>query len=171
MNTKEFKERILPLSERIFPLVARLLGNQFSAQDAVQEIMLKLWNKRKKLANHPNIPAFVFLTARNYCLDLLKKKNLGQKTTGIELQFLASNSDQNLLEWNELNSIIKKLLQKLPEQQREIMIMRDIDGLEFAEIAAMTQLKIEHVRVLLSRARKQIRLQLNEIYEYEKGGN
>jgi RNA polymerase sigma-70 factor (ECF subfamily) len=47
--------------------------------------------------------------------------------------------------------------------------MRDLDGYEFFEIAAATQLKIEHVRVLLSRARKQVSIKLGKIYSYERG--
>ena len=55
-------------------MVARMLGNKESAEDAVQEIMMKLWDKRRNLEKHPNITGFVFLTARNYCIDILKKK-------------------------------------------------------------------------------------------------
>ena len=68
-----------------------------------------------------------------------------------------------------LNTIIKKIVKNLPEQQREVIMMRDLDGYEFIEIAAATQLKIEHVRVLLSRARKQVSIKLRKTYRYERG--
>ena len=80
MNTKDFKDKVVSLSERIYPMVVRMLGNKESAEDAVQEIMIKLWDKRGNLKNHPNITGFVFLTARNYCLDILKKKIPGNGT-------------------------------------------------------------------------------------------
>ena len=56
-------------------MAARMLGNDEDAQDAVQEIMIKLRKCKKQLKEHPNLNGFVFLTARNHCLDRLKKKN------------------------------------------------------------------------------------------------
>ncbi len=172
MNTKEFKHKVLSLSERIFPLVARMLGNQASAEDAVQEIMIKLWNKRKQIGQHPNITGFVFLTARNYCMDLLKKKkNIAVDYTLMVNVLDPGTSGLEQLEYKELNVLVEKIIKKLPEQQREIILMRDMDGLEFIEIATITQLKVEHIRVLLSRARKQVGVELKKIYCYEQGKN
>ena len=55
MDTKDFEEQVLSLSERIYPMVARMLAGRENPEDAVQEIMIKLWDKRKKLRNHPNV--------------------------------------------------------------------------------------------------------------------
>ena len=167
MKTKDFEEKILSLSDRIYPMVARMLGNNGSAEDAVQEIMIKLWDRRKKIENHPNIPGFVFLTARNYCLDLLKKKSIDIDSYGFQRNLPVLETSQNDIEWKELTAIVERLLKELPEQQYEVMMMRDMDGFEFTEIAAATDLKVEHVRVLLSRARKQIGIKLKNRYSYE----
>lgn len=167
MGTKDFEDKVLSLSDRIYPMVARMLGNNGKAEDAVQEIMIKLWVRRKKIGNHPNIQGFVFLTARNYCLDLLKKKNPDFDSSYFQLISLVSETNQNQIEWKELSTIIGNLLKELPVQQCEVMMMRDIDGFEFTEIAAATNLKVEHVRVLLSRARKQVGNKLKNIYRYE----
>ena len=171
MNTIDFKHKIFPLSERLFPMVTRMLGNSANAEDAIQEIMLKLWVKRKEIGQHPNITGFVFLTARNYCFDLLKKKKLEMDDSSLQFKILESGNGQEQLEWKELNIIIGEILIKLPKQQREILIMRDIDGYEFVEIAAATQLKVEHVRVLLSRARKHVCIELEKTYCYEREKN
>ncbi len=167
MKTKEFKDTIMPLSERIYPMAVRMLGNTSDAEDAVQEIMVKLWDRRKKIANHPNIPGYVFLTTKNYCLDILKKKRIKTDAIDFQLKSLKINAVHNDIELEELTRIIKALLKNLPDQQQEVMIMRDLDGLEFDEIASVMQLKIEHVRVLLSRARKQIGIKLRNVYSYE----
>ena len=167
MKTKEFEHKIVALSDRVYPMVARLLGDNNLAEDAVQEIMIKLWDRRGKLKNHPNVPGFVFLTARNHCLDLLKKKKPMMDSSETQLKLLVSSSNHNELEWKELNTIIQNLLKELPAQQYEIMMLRDLDGLEYSEIATMMDLKIEHVRVLLSRARKQVGTKLKNIYSYE----
>lgn len=168
MNTIEFKNKVLSLSERLFPMVARMLGNIVNTEDAIQDIMMKLWIKRKQIEKHPNITGFVFLTARNYCLDLLKKKRLEVEHSTLQFKVSESENGQEQLELKELNSIIGKILEKLPLQQREIIIMRDIDCFELTEIAAITQLKVEHIRVLLSRARKQLRMELEKVYCYER---
>jgi len=167
MKTKEFEDKILVLVDRVYPMVARLLGNRESAEDALQDIMVKLWNQRKKIANHPNITGFVILTARNHCLDLLKKKQLIMDYSGSKLNLLKSQINPDILEHNELLEIIQTLIEGLPKQQSDIILMRDIDGLEFTEIASAMNLKIEHVRVLLSRARKHISKKLRNIYSYE----
>lgn len=168
MNQTEFRNKVFSLSEQLFPMVSRILGNNASAEDAIQDIMMKLWAKRKQIEQHPNITGFVVLTARNYCIDLLRKKRVEISDYPFQLELLKSENSQEQLEWKELNSIIKKILKGLPEQQRNILIMRDLDGYDLNEIAAVTQLKIEHVRVLLSRARKQVRIKLEDIYSYER---
>ncbi len=168
MNETDFKRNVFSLSERLFPMVTRMLGNSANAEDAIQDIMLKLWEKRDKLGQHPNIKGLVFLTARNYCIDILRKKRLNVEDASLQLEGLTSQYGQEQSEWKELNRIIKKILKDLPAQQREVLMMRDLDGYEFVEIAAATQLKVEHVRVLLSRARKQVSLTLEKVYHYER---
>ena len=106
MTKQDFKLQVFSLSERLFPMVARLLGSNFKAEDAIQEIMIKLWQKRKKLENHPNIKGFVILTARNYCIDLLRKKALVLEDSTSELKILKSSIETENLEWKELNAII-----------------------------------------------------------------
>lgn len=169
MNKIDFKLKVFSLSERLFPMVARMLGNNANAEDAIQEIMIKLWERRKQIGQHPNITGFVFLTARNYCIDLLKKKKPEIEDSALQFKILESENEHEQLEWKELNIIIKKILKKLPEQQKEILMMRDIDGYEFTEIVAATQLNVEHIRVLLSRARKQVSIELEKTYCYERG--
>ncbi|RPD99150.1 RNA polymerase sigma factor [Aureibaculum marinum] len=168
MNKSEFRLKVFSLSERLFPMVSRMLGSNGNAEDAIQEIMMKLWIKRKEIGNHPNITGLVFLTARNYCIDVLRKRRLEIEDTFFELEILKSDNLHEELEWRELNKMIKKILKSLPEKQKEILIMRDLEGYEFLEIAAATQLKIEHVRVLLSRARKEVSVKLEKYYGYER---
>ncbi|WP_299666091.1 RNA polymerase sigma factor [uncultured Polaribacter sp.] len=169
MNKKDFRLKVFSLSENIFPMVARMLGGNSNAEDAIQEIMLKLWEKRKKIEKHPNIKGLVFLTARNYCIDVIRKKPFVLNDSTAYINTLESENENTQLEWKELNSIIKEILKKLPVQQVEVFMMRDLDGYQFSEIAAALEIKIEHVRVLLSRARKQISIELEKIYSYERG--
>jgi RNA polymerase sigma factor (sigma-70 family) len=169
MNKTDFKLKVFSLSERIFPMVARMLGSSENAEDAIQEIMLKRWEKRKQVEKHPNINGFVFLTAGKYCIVVLRKKPFVLEEATDYFKVLESKNEYMQLEWKELNTAIKEILKKLPEQQIEVFMMRDLDGYKFSEIAAAVEIKIEHVRVLLSRARKQISAALEKTYSYERG--
>ena len=166
MKEKEFKEQVISMSERLYPMVSRMLQNEEGTKDAIQEVMIKLWGRRKQIKNHPNIPGLVFLTARNHCLDQIKKRSIPMDSTNYSvLQVHTSHHDP--LEYQELHSIIESLIKELPEQQSEILTLRDIDGLEYLEIAGITDLNVEHIRVLASRARKTIVKKLKNIYSYE----
>ena len=168
MTKLEFKNTVFILSEKLFPMVSRILGTHEKAEDAIQEIMIKIWQKRKNLKNHPNIKGFVFLTARNYCLDVLRKKKTEPQNDTNYLKIIRSKDEYNI-EWQELNQIISEILKTLPEQQKEVFLMRDIDGYEFTEISSALNIKQTHARVLISRARKQIGNALLKTYDYEKG--
>lgn len=169
MTHNEFISRIVSLSPRIFPMAARMLKNEEDANDAVQEIMIKLWNSRKKLGKHPNLKGFVFLTARNHCLDIIKHKRPGNYSTeNLEEDYL-SREESLPMEDREISEIIRSVINELPGNQAEVVLLRDIDGLDFDEISAITGISKEHTRVLLSRARKYIGKRLKEIYSYEHG--
>ncbi len=171
MNSKAFKHKVLPLSVRVFPMAARMLQDEEEAHDAVQEIMIKLWNHRQQLAKHPNIAGFVFLTARNYCLDQIRKRNIAKANQAYQELIADVYADQGLYDFKELSKIVEQIINTLPENQKQVILMRDIDGLEFEEIVAVTAFKIEHIRVLLSRARKHVRIELEKIYSYEPRRN
>ena len=127
-----------------------------------------MWKKKNQLAKHPNVNGFVFLTAKNYCLDQLKKK----KVIPIEDKYIEIEAEKHHPEINEVdNSKFEKIqiiINQLPEQQREVILLRDFDGLEFEEISEMTGYTYEHLRVILSRARKNVRTQYQNKYSYEK---
>ena len=168
MTDKEFKHKVLSMSGRVFPMAARLLGNEKEAEDAVQEIMIKLWHKKKQLAKHPNINGFVFLTAKNYCLDIIKSKKkfvISGKPVETEAEKI---EDEDMEYVHEKFKKTQKIIAELPDNQRDVILMRDLDGLEFDEISELTGYKQEHIRVLLSRARKNVRELYKNDNKYEK---
>lgn len=167
MDKTDFKNNIFSLSERIYPMVSRMLGNEQDAKDAIQEIMIKLWKKQASLVDHPNQSGFVFLTARNYCLDLLKQKKPTILNSEVHLNNETSASGQEDYELKELIALIETILKNGPALHKEVLLMRDLDGMEYDEIAEATNLKIGHIRVLISRTRKQVQEQLKKSYSYD----
>ncbi len=170
MNDTEFQQKVVSLSKNAYLIAVRLLRSEEDAKDAVQEVMIKLWDKRKKLEKHPNIKGFLFLTTRNYCLDLIqtskwKFKNANEKIENLPL-ILSEQNESNFIE--ERYQKIKTEIDHLPEIQKQIILLRDFDGFDFEEIAKITNLKVEHIRVLLSRTRKKIREQLTKTENNEQ---
>ncbi len=167
MKNDEFIEKVVSLSPRIYPMVARLLGNNGEAEDAVQETMLKLWKRRNSLDTHPNLQGFVFLTAKNHCLDVLKRrKHIFEEIGYTDIRDHSGNNKE--YEDVEHYNFMKEVINNLPEKYREVIILRDLDGLEFDEISVITGKTTEYLRVILSRARKSVAKEISEIYSYER---
>lgn len=128
------------------------------AWDAVQDLNLKLWEKRIQLNEIENIPAFAMRSMRNLCLDVLRqRRNNDHIDTDIEYQEL---NPYQQTERNDMVTKIQLLIDRLPELQRTIMRMRDVEGMEISEISYITQITENAVSVNLSRARQKIREQL-----------
>lgn len=153
------------MSSLVFPMAKRMLQNEEAARDAVQISMMKLWENRKKLGEYKHLKAFVFTVVRNTCLDELKRKKADSfdEFEAIQKQVTETNNYDNI----EAVELVKKLVNELPDGQKEVLQMRDIDGLEFNEIAEIMNCDLPYIRVLLSRARKNIKEKLIKIYAYE----
>ena len=166
MQQSEFLNKVMPFKDKVFRLAKRLLISSEEAEDATQELYLKLWRNREKISAYKNIEAFAMTMTKNYCFDRLKSKqasnlslvhsNYKEKGTGLDKQ---TNLDDSV-------SIVHQLISKLPEQQRLIIQLRDVEQYEFEEISKMLDLKPTAVRVALSRARKIIREQLIKQHNY-----
>jgi RNA polymerase sigma-70 factor (ECF subfamily) len=166
MNQKEFLAQVTPIQDRLYRIAKRLLVSEDEAQDATQEILIKLWSNRKKIKKLRSIEAFAVTMTKNYCYDKLKAKSSSN------LQLVHSNyEDQhyNTVKTSENNDSVNwvlKLMKELPEQQRLILHMRDVEQYSNSEIAKELDLNETAVRVTLSRARKTIREQLLKKHNY-----
>lgn len=161
MDLKQFEIKILPLKNNIYRLAKALLGNATNAEDAVQDIYLKLWTQRDQLDHAENIKAFCLKVARNYCLDQWRAEN---KTSFEELNdahVARERSPYEQAEQNDLVNQVKQQISTLPELQRTVIHLRDVEGMEFDEIAAITGLSENAIKVNLSRARQRIRALFN----------
>jgi RNA polymerase sigma factor (sigma-70 family) len=123
---------------------------------------------RNELTEYNNLEAFAMRVTRNWCLDRLKAKKpvyIESYSLGYELHS-ETNNPLRMLENSDQMTTIRKLMQTLPEHQQTIIQLRDIDGYEFEEIAAIMGMNVNTVRVTLSRARNSIREHLIKIGNY-----
>ena len=159
MDASEFKEKVIPLSGKLFHFARLLLKDHAEAEDSVQEIFLKLWKLRFSLSGYDNLEAFAMKVTRNWCLDRIKAKKplyIESYSSGFD-HHSEMDSPLGLLEKADQMKTVQQIMQALPEQQQTVIQLRDIDGYEYEEIAELMNMNINAVRVTLSRARNKIR--------------
>ncbi len=166
MEHKSFLHIISPVKDKMYRLALRLLVSKEAAEDATQEVLLKLWSRKEKLKHYANIEAFAMTVTKNHCLDELKsKKNNNLKIVHQNYENKAF-SLQKEVELNDELNWVEKIISALPEQQKMVFQLRDIEQYEFEEIEKITGMKPTAIRVALSRARKQIRERLTKKHDY-----
>ena len=170
MDATQFKNLVLPLSDKLLHFASLLLRDDSESEDAVQEVCLKLWKIRDSLEEYRSLEAFAMKVTKNWCLDRIKAK----KPVYIDgYSFLGERGSEEadphkLLEKSERKRMLNQVLDKLPEQQRLIVQLRELEGMEFEEIAEIMDMNINTIRVSLSRARNKIR---EEFLKYEQDGH
>lgn len=169
MIARDFKTNILPVSKKLLRFAAHFLKDEDEAKDVVQDVFLKLWQKRDELENVENIEAYAMRMTRNRCLDVIR----ANKTIPINAETDRKIKEKTVdvheqIEYTESANQIKKLINKLPDLQRKVMHMRDIQQFSYDEIAEITELQLNAIRVNLSRARKKVR---DEFLKLDRNGN
>jgi RNA polymerase sigma factor (sigma-70 family) len=166
MTQTDFVKLVMPFKDKVFRLAKRLLVSHEEAEDATQEILMKLWNNKGQIEQYKNVEAFSMTMTKNFCLDRLKSKQAQN------LKIVHSNYQDNTtslqkqVELNDSVAWVSKVIEQLPEQQKIILQLRDIEQYEFEEIATMLDMNETAIRVALSRARKTIREQLTQTHHY-----
>ena len=166
MTQNEFVKSITPFKDKLFRLAKRLLVSTEEAEDATQEVLLKLWNKNENLRNYNSLEAFAMTMTKNYCLDQLKSKRAGNMKLVHDNYTDREPSLQQKLEDSDSLNWVEKVINQLPEQQRMIIQMRDIEQYEFEEIAKILDMNETAIRVALSRGRKTIRAFMLKTHDY-----
>ncbi|WP_298551008.1 RNA polymerase sigma factor [uncultured Algibacter sp.] len=166
MTQKEFLNIVMPFKDKVFRLAKRLLVSTEEAEDATQEVLLKLWKNKLKISEYKNVEAFSMTMTKNYCFDKLKSKQ-SQNLKIVHSNYEENNTPlQKQVELNDSVNWVAKIIADLPEQQKMIIQLRDIEDYDFDEIAKMLDMNNTAVRVALSRARKTIREKLTNTHNY-----
>ncbi len=170
MDTEEFKRRCLPLHIRLYRTAFRLMGNTMDAEDMVQETYLKLWERRDALEHVANLESYSTSLLRNLCIDAFRKKRPEEDSPPPEEWSLTDKENgETVLEIRDETDQLIKLIDRLPEGQRTVMTLHDVEGCSYEEIEETTGYTAINIRVMLSRARKKIREQFERIRNYGQG--
>ncbi len=166
MTQTEFLNIVMPFKDKVFRLAKRLLVSTEEAEDATQEILLKLWNNKENIGEYKNVEAFSMTMTKNFCLDKLKSKQ-AQNLKIVHSNYQDNNTSlQKQVELNDSVNWVSKIIEELPEQQKLVIQLRDIEEYEYDEIAKVLDMNPTAVRVTLSRARKTIREKLTNTHRY-----
>lgn len=163
----DFRNDILPLKDKLFRLALRITFDRAEAEDIVQETMIRVWNKRDEWHELESVEAYCLTVTRNLAIDRSEKKDAQtvELTPETEETPAASSPYDNLVSKERLR-LIHKLMNDLPEKQRSIMQLRDIEGKSYKEIATLLKLTEEQVKVNLFRARQKVKQWFTNIDNY-----
>ncbi len=166
MKQVEFLNVVMPFKDKLYRLAKRLLVSSEEAEDATQEILLKLWTKNNAMSNYKNVEAFAMTMTKNFCLDRLKSKQAGNLKL-VHSNYTDDNTSlQKQVEANDSVSWVQKIMEELPEQQKLVLQLRDVEEYDYDEIADILDMQPTAIRVALSRARKTVREKLMQKHNY-----
>ena len=166
MLQSEFIQVVTPFKDKLYRLAKRLLVSSEEAEDAIQEVMMKLWSRNDKIKEYKNVEAFAMTMTKNFCLDQLKSRHAQN------LKLVHSNYSNNAaslqeqIEAHDSVNWVERIMESLPDQQKMVLQLRDIEEYEYDEIAELMDMNPTAIRVALSRARKRVREELIKRHQY-----
>lgn len=167
MLLEEFKKMVLPFQNKLYRFALRMLGTSAEAEDVVQEVFIKAWTKREKLVDYQNVEAWCMKVTKNMSLDVLKSKHRKFQLNKTEQDVMASTvTPDRQVELADMQTYIHQIIDSLPEKQKQVVQLRDIEGYSYQEIAEMMEISLSQVKVNLFRARDKVRKQLIKAESY-----
>jgi RNA polymerase sigma-70 factor (family 1) len=147
-------------SHKLFSFVFRILKNDDEAEDIVQEVFVKIWESRDKLTDYKLLNSYIFTIAYNNSIDLIRKRihnskyleHLKKSSVIYETPSIISE-----VEFNELSSWVEKLIENLPERQKEVYLLHREKGLTYPEIAEQLGISKNTVENHMAKALKYLR--------------
>ena len=172
MTRNAFNDIIHKLNRKLFVIAYRIIKNGQESEDVVQEVFMKMWMMKDKLDDYDDVGALAVTMTRNNCIDLLRKrKYMNSEKDGSDAQTADSSpSPYEQLESSEIRELINRIIDDLPDVWRDLIQLREINGLSYEEIARQNGMNINNLRVVLSRARHMIKDKYIK-YTHERGNS
>lgn len=168
MNKKIFHEQVLPMQDPCFRFAFRMLANREEAEDIVQDMLLKIWQKQDDLHKVKNVSGWTMQMVKNACLDKLKSSAYKYRDDNAEASLSRLSIAEDKSEQQEKWVWIEKGIDRLPPRQKMIFQLREIEGYSYEEIATILEIELSGVKVSLFRARKSIKSFIDKIENYER---
>ena len=163
MNQETFKNTVFVLKDEMYRFAKRFLVSSDEAQDLVQDLMMKFWQKKDELAGL-NIKSYALKCVKNECLNKLKHEIVKQNFADFQLH----RSELYKMEVNNLKEKIINFINELPEKQKMVIHLKDVEEYEVSEISEVLEMEENAVRVNLMRARQKVKEQITQLMNYEQ---
>lgn len=161
MHEREVMNLVLPYKDKLYRFAMSMLGNSFDAEDVIQELLVKVWKKKDQFIALDNKEAWCMTVTRNLSIDKIRSRK--NRTSNIDDYYHIKDTaatPSTKLEQKDALSRVMQLMNELPEKQKSVMHLRDVEGYTYKEISEMTELTVDQVKVNLFRARKALRAKL-----------
>ena len=158
-----FEELIRLYEKKVYTLCARMCGNAEDAEEAAQDTFLALWRGIGSFRQESLLSTWIYRLASNACIDLLRrgKRNVSGPSLDDEETLLdaadPAPQPHEEAERRELHRQLREGLMALPEDYRAILLLREVEGLSYSEIAEATRLELGTVKSRISRGRTLLR--------------
>ncbi len=166
MDAECFKRKFLPFHAKLFRIAYILVESKEDAEDILQDVYFKLWTRREELEDIKTPEAFCVTLVKNACLDFMRSARQSGNTVDVSEAdvLVAGTTPERETEMQDEVRQVQKLINRLPENQRQVLRLRSMDDCTMAEIEQITGLTAVNIRVLLTRARKTLREQIGVLY-------
>lgn len=160
----------MPASDKMYRYALSILKEPGIAHDVVQDCLVKIWQNRHKLPEIKSIDSWVMRITRNQCYDWVKVNRFSlQAERDIERDDLAiqetEEADHPTLVNDHMNWL-DKVIDSLPQKQKEILHLREVEEMTYQEIAEVLSISLAEVKVNLHRSREKIRGTIKKIEDY-----
>lgn len=162
MTGEQFKQMILPISEKLYRIALQMLLDDDEAKDILQDFYYKLWERKEQLKDVMNTESYCVKMIKNMCINKLKVNKRYEKVDIMEqerlLPIIETPEDQVIS--REVVHKVYHEIDQLPAIQKQILHLKQFRNCSDEEIAEVTGLSEGNIRVILSRARKTLKEKL-----------
>ena len=163
MTHETFKNTVFCLKDEMYRFAKRFVMSSDEAEDVVQDLMMKFWQKKEDLANFGNLKSYVLKSVKNECLNRLKHHDVKMGFADFQIH----RSELYQIETNNLKEQILGFINGLPEKQKAVIHLKDVEEYDVPEISEILEMEENAVRVKLMRARTKIKEQIQKLMDFE----
>lgn len=163
MTHEIFRDTVFILKDEMYRFAKRFVMSSDEAEDVVQDLMMKFWQTREKLTEYSNLKSFALKCVKNECLNRLKHEDVKMGFASLQVH----RSEVNKPEINNLKEQILSYINQLPEKQKMVIHLKDVEEYDVVEISEMLEMEENAVRVNLMRARQKIKERITQLMSYE----
>ena len=166
MTHEIFKNTVFCLKDEMYRFAKRFVMSSDEAEDVVQDLMMKFWQKKEDLAQFGNLKSYALKSVKNECLNRLKHHDVKMGFADFQLH----RSELYQIETNNLKEQILNFINQLPEKQKAVIHLKDVEEYDVPEISEILEMEENAVRVNLMRARTKIKEQIQKLIDFENKG-